>query len=221
MAKRNGAPAIACTYTEPVVWAEYVYDIAEAGRKAGLKTLMVSNGFIEEEPLSDLCEVLGAVKVDLKAYTQSFYKDQCRGDLKPVLDTLRRLRRKKMWTEIVVLIVPTLNDGEEELRSLVRFVRTDLGSDVPIHFTRFHPSYRLMNLPSTPIATLDRAVQLAKAEGLQFVYVGNVPGHPAENTFCPGCNGKVIRRMGLALLENRLKDGKCPDCGRLIPGIWA
>ena len=221
LAVKNRAPAIACTYTEPVVWSEYVYDIAVAGRAAGLKTLMVSNGFIEEEPLRDLCKVLGAVKIDLKAFTEKFYKEQCGGELKPVLQTLKRLRKAGMWTEIVVLIVPTLNDGEDELRALARFVRDELGADVPLHFTRFHPSYRLMNLPSTPIPTLERAQQIATAEGLHFAYLGNVPGHPAENTYCPGCKRMLIRRVGMATLENRLKGGRCPDCNLKIPGVWA
>ena len=220
LAVRNGAPTISCTYTEPVVWAEYVYDIAVAGKKAGLRTLIVSNGYIEEEPLADLCQVLGAVKVDLKAFTQKFYQESCKGELKPVLDTLRRLRKRGMWTEIVTLIIPTLNDGEAEIRELARFVKNDLGAEVPLHFTRFHPSYRLMNLPSTPVPTLDRAVRVAQEEGLQFVYMGNVPGHPAENTVCPGCRKIVIRRRGMAVLENRLKNGRCPDCSRAIAGIW-
>jgi len=221
LAKKNGTPAIACTYTEPVVWSEYVYDIAVAGRKVGLKTLMVSNGFIEEEPLGDLCDVLGAVKIDLKAFTEAFYRQQCRGELKPVLQTLKRLAKHGMWTEIVVLIVPTLNDGDDEIRGLARFVRDELGAEVPVHFTRFHPSYRLMNLPATPIPTLERVWQLASAEGLHFVYLGNVPGHAAENTYCPGCKRMLIRRVGMATLENRIRDGRCPDCKRLIPGVWA
>jgi len=220
-ARRHKAPAIACTYTEPVVWSEYVYDIAAESKKAGIRTVMVSNGYIEAEPLADLCKVLGAVKIDLKAYTDGFYKNQCRGELKPVLETLRRLRKHGMWTEIVVLVIPTLNDGEQEARALARFVRDDLGRDVPVHFTRFHPSYRLMNLPATPVATLERAVQAAQAEGLRFVYVGNVPGHPSENTWCPGCRTMIVRRIGLSVLENRITRGRCSYCSLEIPGIWA
>jgi len=221
IARRNNAPTIACTYTEPVVWSEYVYDIAAAGRKAGLRTLMVSNGYIEEEPLRDLCTVLGAVKIDLKAFTGKFYKETCHGEMKPVLETLKRLKKHGMWTEIVVLIVPTLNDDPGEIREMSRFVHGELGPEVPIHFTRFHPSFRLMNLPSTPVPTIDRAVETARAAGLQFVYAGNVPGHPAESTWCPGCNRRLIHRVGLAVLENRITGGRCPDCRRKIPGIWA
>jgi pyruvate formate lyase activating enzyme len=221
IAVREKAPTIACTYTEPVVWAEYVYDIAAASRLKGVRTLMVSNGYIDEEPLNDLCGVLGAVKVDLKAFTQKFYQEQCKGEIKPVLETLRRLRKKGMWTEIVVLIVPTLNDGEQEIRDLASFVKNDLGPEVPVHFTRFHPSYRLMNLPSTPVPTLERAHRVATEAGLQFVYLGNVAGHPAENTYCPACKKMVIHRIGMAVVENRMKAGRCPDCGYALPGIWS
>ncbi|MEE9218215.1 MAG: AmmeMemoRadiSam system radical SAM enzyme [Acidobacteriota bacterium] len=221
LALKHEAPTIACTYTEPVIFAEYVYDIAVAAKKAGVLALMVSNGFILEKPLLDLIEVLGAVKVDLKAYTGKFYKEVCGGELEPVLEALRRLRKKGMWTEIVVLIIPTLNDGDEEIRGLARFVRNDLGAEVPVHFNRFHPSYRIKNLPRTPVATLDRARNIAMAEGLEFVYVGNVPGHPGNNTYCPRCGEIVIRRVGMAMVKNRLVSGRCPDCNRKIPGIWS
>ncbi len=221
LAGKYGAPTIACTYTEPVVWAEYAIDVAVAGRAAGLRTLLVSNGYIEREPLDDLIAVLGAVKVDLKAFTDGFYRDQCRGERKPVLDTLRRLRKKGMWTEIVVLVIPTLNDSEAETRDLARFVRNDLGPDVPVHFTRFHPAYRLRNLPPTPVSLLERAREIATAEGLSFVYVGNVPGHPGNHTYCPGCGTLLIRRTGMAVLENRLLAGRCPGCRREIPGVWS
>jgi len=220
LAAQYSTPTISCTYTEPVVYAEYVHDIAAAARKSGIRTLIISNGYILEEPLRDLMEVLGAVKVDLKAFSEKFYKEQCGGELKPVLDTLRQLRKHGTWTEIVVLIVPTLNDGEAEIRGLARFVKNDLGPEVPVHFTRFHPQYRLQNLPATPVATLERAREIALAEGLQFVYLGNVPGHPGNNTWCPRCKEMLIRRIGMSTDENRLKQGKCPKCGQAIPGIW-
>jgi pyruvate formate lyase activating enzyme len=219
-AQRQGASLIACTYTEPVVFSEYVLDIAAAGRRRGVRTVVVSNGYIQEEPLTDVCRELAAYKVDLKAFTEPFYKEQCGGELKPVLDTLRRLRKLGIWTEIVVLLIPTLNDGVPEARGLARFVRDELGADVPVHFTRFHPTYRLANLPATPVPTLERARNAALEEGLHFVYLGNVPGHPGENTYCPRCGKAVIRRLGMAVVENRLKKGTCPDCGGPIPGVW-
>jgi pyruvate formate lyase activating enzyme len=221
LAIKHRTPTIACTYTEPVVFSEYVHDIAVAARNVKVRTVLVSNGFILEKPLDDLIEVLGAVKIDLKAFTEKFYKEVCGGELKPVLDTLRRLRGKGMWTEIVVLVVPTLNDSEAEIRRLSRFVRDDLGAEVPIHFTRFHPSYRIKNLPRTPVATLERAYDIARAEGLLFPYVGNVPGHPGNNTYCPHCGKIVIRRVGMAVMENRLASGGCPACRKKIPGVWS
>jgi pyruvate formate lyase activating enzyme len=221
LARERGSPTIACTYSEPVVWSEYVYDIGAAAKKAGLRTLLVSNGFIQPGAMTDLLGVLGAVKIDLKAYSDKFYRDQCSGRLKPVLDTLRLLAKKKTWTEIVVLIIPGLNDSEQETRALARFVKGEFGPEVPVHFTRFHPSYRLQNVPSTPVATLNRIRNTARAEGLHFAYIGNVPGHPGNHTYCPGCGKIVIRRVGMAVVNNLLKAGKCPNCGRRIPGLWS
>ncbi len=220
LAKDKGAPLVACTYTEPVVFSEYVLDIARAGRAAGVRTIVISNGYIQEEPLADLCRELAAYKVDLKGFNQAFVKQHTGGELRYVLDTLRRLRRHGTWTEIVTLVIPTLNDSEAETRALARFVRDELGPELPVHFTRFHPSFRLQNLPSTPVATLDRCRAVAMAEGLRFVYLGNVPGHPGESTYCPGCSRLLIRRLGMAVIENRMKDGACPECHRALPGIW-
>jgi len=221
LARREKCPTIACTYSEPTVWSEYVYDLAVAGKQAGLRTLSVTNGFIERAPMSDLAGVLAAVKVDLKAFTERFYREICGGRLAPVLDTLRLLRQRGVWTEIVTLLIPGLNDGEDEARRLARFVRADLGPDVPLHFTRFSPTYRLTNVPATPVATLTRARDAALAEGLRFVYVGNVSGHAGNHTYCPKCRAILIRRVDVVVVKNRLKSGRCPDCGEAIPGIWS
>lgn len=220
LARERRAPTIACTYSEPVVWSEYVQDIAGAGKKAGIRTLIISNGYINAQPLGELLDLLGAVKVDLKGFSESFYKDHCRAELQPVLETLKLLKKRQTWFEIVTLVIPGLNDSSRELSALAGFVLHELGPEVPLHFTRFHPAYRLMNIPPTPVATLERARQTALEAGLQFVYIGNVPGHPGNHTYCPGCRATLIRRTGLAVLENRLKDGKCPDCQRPIPGLW-
>ena len=150
----------------------------------------------------------------------TFYRDQLRAKLKPVLESLEIIRKADVWLEIVVLLIPTLNDSETEVRDLARWVKTNLGVDVPIHFTRFHPTYRLTNLPPTPVPTLERAWNIARAQGLNYVYLGNVPGHPGENTVCPGCGEVMIRRLGYRILENRLNGGACPDCKREIPGVW-
>ncbi len=221
VARERGAPLIACTYTEPVIFSEYVYDIAVAGRAMGVRTVMISNGYIQEEPLADLCREIAAYKVDLKGFDPVFFEQHCGGKLENVLNTLRRLRKHGVWTEIVALIIPTQNDSLDEIRKLSRFVRDDLGPEVPVHFTRFHPAYRLVNLPSTPVATLERCRGVAMGEGLKFVYLGNVPGHPGENTYCPACGEMLIRRLGMAVVRNRLRRGTCPDCGHPIPGIWS
>ena len=221
VARQNGAKLTAATYGEPVVFWEYVRDAARSANRAGIKPTVVSNGFIKPEPLREVLPLLSAVKVDLKAFTDDFYQQQVRGRLQPVLDTLRLIREAGVWLEIVVLLVPTLNDGAAEIKRLSSWVRTNLGSDVPVHFTRFHPTYRLTDLPPTPVATLERAWRIGREAGLDYVYLGNVPGHPGENTVCPGCGEIVIRRVGFQVVKNSLADGACADCGREIPGVWS
>ena len=220
MARSLGSPTIACTYSEPVVWAEYVFDIATAARKAGVRTLMVSNGFIENGAMNDLAQVLSAVKIDLKSMRERFYREQCVGKLAPVLDTLRLLHQRRVWFEIVMLLIPGRNDTQAEARDLARFVKSELSPDVPVHFTRFHPSYRMQNRPSTPVATLTRARDAAIEEGLHYVYVGNVPGHPGAHTMCPGCHKLLVKRVNMVTVENRIVAGNCPDCKTKIAGLW-
>lgn len=221
LARREGVPLVACTYTEPTVWSEYVLDIAAAGRRNGVRTIVVSNGYIQERPLAELCREIAAYKVDLKGFDPAFYRTHTGGELRHVQDTLLRLRRHGTWVEIVTLVIPTRNDSEAEVRALARFVRDEVGPETPLHFTRFHPSYKLQNLPATPVPTLERCRAAALSEGLRFVYLGNVPGHPAESTSCPGCGQVLVRRSAMAVVENRLKDGACPACRRAIPGIWS
>lgn len=215
------SPTVAHTYSEPVIFYEYMHDSAALGRKRGVGSVMISNGYIQEEPLKELCRYLTGVKIDLKAFTESFYKEQCNGELKPVLATLETLRDIGIWFELVVLVIPTLNDSPEEIRQMTRWVVEHLGPNVPIHFTRFHPTYRMTNLPRTPVSTLERCRQIALESGVHYVYAGNVPMHPGENTTCHECRQEVIRRAGYRIIANRLKDGKCPDCGTVIPGVWS
>ncbi len=220
-AKMSGSKIVAFTYSEPVVFYEYMLDTAQRSKEQGLGAVMISNGFIQEKPLIELCQHLGAVKIDLKGFTEKFYQEICTGELKPVLNTLLTLKKAGIWFEIVMLIIPTLNDGEKELRELCTWVKEHLGTEVPIHFTRFHPTYKIKNLPPTPVKTLQMAREIALDAGLHFPYVGNVPGHEGENTYCPHCKKILIRRAGFSILENHLKDGKCKDCNQSIPGIWA
>jgi pyruvate formate lyase activating enzyme len=219
--RRARAPLACATYSEPVVFWEYVRDTAAACRQWGVRTVVVSNGYIQEQPLREVLPLLAGIKIDLKSFREPFYRDVVRGELKPVLKAIETVRAASVWLELVVLLIPTLNDSDGELRDLARWVRGTLGPDVPLHLTRFHPTYRLTNLPPTPVATLERAVAIARAEGLHFVYLGNVPGHEGENTACPGCGTVLIRRVGFVVRENLLANGRCPNCARAIPGVWA
>jgi pyruvate formate lyase activating enzyme len=220
-AVRAGCPAIAYTYSEPTVFYEYMYDTAVRARRRGVRSLVVTGGHINPEPLLDLLDVVDAVKVDLKGFTEAFYAEYVRGDLKPVLETIRAVARSKVWLEIVVLVIPTLNDRPEDLRGLCRWIRDEAGDGVPVHFSRFQPMYLLKNLPPTPVSTLEAARRIGLEEGLRYVYVGNVPGHEGENTYCPGCRGPVITRMGYRIEAVRLEKGRCAKCGTPIPGLWA
>jgi pyruvate formate lyase activating enzyme len=220
LAKENRCASIAYTYSEPVIFYEYMADTAEAGRALGVKSAVVTGGYVLAEPLKRLCQQVDAVKVDLKAFSQKFYKEVVNGDLKPVLDALVTLRQQNMWTEIVYLVVPTLNDGDQEFKALARWVKTELGLDVPLHFSRFQPQYLLRNLPPTPLDTLERAKAIADAEGIHYVYIGNIPGHPAENTYCPRCRRVVVEREGFTVNRVHIRKGKCAYCQQAIAGLW-
>jgi len=212
--------SIAYTYSEPVVFSEFLMETADAGHEAGIRSVVVSNGYIQDEPLRAAYGKMDAVKIDLKAFTDSFYQKIVTGQLKPVLDTLVTLRKIGKWTEIVYLVIPTLNDSEQEFRGLASWIKANLGTDVPVHFTQFHPDYLLKNLPITPISTLEKAREIARAEGLHFVYIGNVPGHPAENTYCPKCQRILVERRGFEIRQMAIRNGACPSCGQVIPGVW-
>ena len=220
LARQYQCPAIAYTYSEPVVFCEYVLDSAEAGRAAGVKSVVITGGYIQQDPLKELCRRVDAIKVDLKAFSEKFYKEVVNGELKPVLNTLITLRKQGMWNEIVYLVIPTLNDSDAEFKDLARWVKSELGPDVPLHFSRFHPEYLLKNLPPTPQPTLERAKAICDAEGLHYVYIGNIPGHPAENTSCPNCRRVIIEREGFTIKALHLNRGKCKFCQQPIPGVW-
>jgi pyruvate formate lyase activating enzyme len=211
-------PTIAYTYSEPVVFYEYMYDMARAGHEKGIKSVMITGGYIEEEPLRDLIPVLDAIKVDLKSIRQEYYEKTINGELKPVLDRLVQMKKAGIWLEIVYLVVPTLNDSDEEFRELAVWIKSNLGTDIPVHFSRFYPQYLLRNLPPTPRETLQKAYDISRAEGLEFVYLGNITNHRAESTYCPGCGKVVIERRGYSILSYNLDDNKCRFCNRIIPG---
>jgi len=208
-AKEIHARSIAYTYVEPTIFYEYMFDIGHLTKKEGLLNVTHSNGFINPGPLKNLCKVLDAANIDLKGFTENFYRELCAGDLNPVLETLKTLKKEKVHLEITNLIIPTKNDDLSVLREMCLWIRRELGADTPIHFSRFYPLYKLKNLPPTPVSTLDKAREAALSAGLEYVYVGNIPGHAGENTFCPKCKKMIIQRTGYMVGEINLKNGKC------------
>ncbi len=220
LAVEGGCRSVASTYVEPSIFMEYMIDVGAAARERGLLNVEHSNGYVAERPLKDLCKVLDAACVDLKGFTEAYYREMTGGSLAPVLKTLTRLREAGVYIELVNLMIPGANDGDADIRAMCRFIRDELGPDTPLHFTRFYPMYKLRGLPPTPVETLDRARAAAMEEGLRFVYVGNVPGNPGENTSCPSCGALLIERRGYRTSLKEFRDGKCLKCGYVVPGIW-
>jgi len=218
--QKRSVPIIAFTYNEPTVFTEYLTDIARLAGKRDIESVLISCGFMNPQPLTDMCEVLDAIKIDLKGFSRDFYRNVCGAELEPVLRSIKTVARRGVHMELVNLVVPTLNDSDRMLRELVHWVLNEVGPDVPIHFTRFHPDYQMRNLPPTPVATLERAYAIAKDSGLNYPYVGNVPGHPGNNTHCPSCGKVVIRRTAFFVTGIYIEDGKCKFCGVPIAGVF-
>jgi pyruvate formate lyase activating enzyme len=219
-AKRTGCRLIAYTYSEPIIFYEYMLDSAREGNRLGLRSVMISNGHILSEPMKLLAKELAAVKVDLKGFTQEFYRKYVRGNLQAVKNTLVLLTKLGVHVEIVNLLIPGLNDGKEDIRSMCAWIAQALGPRVPTHFTRFHPAYKMRNLSPTPVPSLVRAREVAAQAGLQYAYVGNVPGHKYESTYCHECGKKIIDRYSYYVRALHVEDGKCGFCGAQIPGVW-
>jgi pyruvate formate lyase activating enzyme len=219
-AERAGAKSIAFTYNDPVIFAEYAMDAADACRERGIKTVAVTAGYMHDAPRREFYSRMDAANVDLKAFTDAFYVKQTGSHLQPVLDTLKYLRHEtSVWFEITTLLIPTLNDSDEELYQLSKWVAAELGPDVPLHFTAFHPDYKLNDLPGTPPSTLARARDIALGEGLRYVYTGNVHDTQGGTTFCSGCKTAMIVRDWHRILLYRVSpDGRCLDCGTALPG---
>jgi pyruvate formate lyase activating enzyme len=219
-AKGQACPLIAHTYNEPVVFYEYVRACAALGKEQGVPNVMVSNGFIQKKPLQELCRLLGAVKIDLKAFTEDFYREQCGGALQPVLDTLLTLRGEKIWFEVVVLLIPGLNDSRQEIERMCAWINRELGPDVPLHFSRFTPAYMLKNIPPTPPETLRMAHAIARNAGSKFCYIGNLLSD-AGNTYCPSCGKLLIQRMMYSIEKPGLDKNRCKYCQTVIPGVFS
>lgn len=219
-AQSQKVPVIAFTYNEPTVFTEYLTDIARAAKKKNVRSVIISCGFMNEEPLHEMCDVLDAIKIDLKGFSEDFYHKVCSAELKPVLHSIKQVAKSKKHLEIVNLVVPTLNDSDKMLNELADWVISEVGPDVPIHFTRFHPDYKMLNLPPTPISTLERARHIAMSKGIHYAFVGNVPGHEGNHTYCPKCKKIIVKRSGMFTSEIHLKNGKCEYCGYTIAGVW-
>lgn len=217
---RYKCKSIAYTYSEPITFYEYVFDTGNIAREAGIKNVLVSNGFIKTEPLVNLCKVIDAANIDLKSIDDSIYLKLNAGKLEPILSSLKTLKDEGVWLEITNLIVPSWTDDLEMIKKMCGWLTENGFEDTPLHFSRFHPQYKLQRLPATPIKTLENAYKIALAEGLKFVYIGNVPGSQATDTSCPQCHTKLIDRSGYNIAEIQLIDGRCPNCNEKIPGRW-
>jgi pyruvate formate lyase activating enzyme len=220
LAQEDQCATIAATYVEPTIFFEYMYDVSIEAQKKGILSVYHSNGYINPQPLANLCNYLTAACIDLKGFSEDFYEEMTEGSLQPVLNTIKTLHSKGIHVELVNLMIPTKNDDMEVVRQMCLWIKRELGPDVPIHFSRFKPDYKLRNLPPTPVETLEQARAVAVSLGLEYVYIGNVPGHPGENTSCPHCKKQLIGRLGYTILANYVVKGRCKFCGKRIPGIW-
>jgi len=217
LTKEYNCSGIAHTYTEPTIWTEYAIDVGRLARTENLYNVYVTNGFISPYALQELGPWLDAANVDVKAFSEDFYRRICGARLQPVLEACEWMHGRGIHLEVTYLVIPKENDRPEEIREFCRWVSERLSPEVPVHFSRFYPHYRMLEKPPTPVETLERAYKIAREEGLSYVYLGNVPGHMYDNTYCPGCGEMLISRYGYTILEFNIKDGRCPECGRKIP----
>jgi len=214
IALKNKLPSISYTYTEPTIFLEYALDTMKLAKKEGLKNNWVSNGFLSPESAKLVIPYLDAINIDLKSFSDEFYRENCGGRLQPVLDTAKLMKKSRIWVEITTLSIPTLSDSKEMFIDIAKFIKEELGSETPWHITQFSGaiSWQLHHLPDTPVETLEKGYKIGKEIGLKYVYTGNVPGHRAENTYCPKCGELAISRVNY-MIHRHDKNGKCPKCG--------
>lgn len=217
-AYETGCSSISYTYTEPTIFFEYAKDVGVLAKEKGLKNVFVTNGYMTTECLDELKGVLDAANVDVKAFSESFYKKVCGAKLAPVLKAIEHMRSLGIWVEITTLIIPTLNDSVDELRQIAKWIcQTD--KSMPWHISAFHPAYKLKEIPPTPVSTIERAREIGLEEGLRYVYTGNVPGLKGESTYCYNCKELLIERRGFTVLRNLVVESKCPYCDATIDGV--
>jgi len=217
MAKENNLPSISYTYTEPTIFLEYALDTMKLAKKEGIKNNWVTNGFLSKEALKTISPCLDAANVDLKSWSDEFYKKYCNGRLQPILDTLVGFKKRKIWVEVTTLIIPTLNDNEKWFKEIANFIKKELGAETPWHVTQFSGfiSWKMRHLPDTPIETIEKAYKIGKKAGLKYVYTGNMPGLPSEDTFCPKCQALAIDRTSY-IIHRYDKNGKCLKCNERL-----
>ncbi len=220
-ARRANAALVSFTYNEPTTFYEFMLETAGLARAAGLRINVNTNGLMREEPTRNLMRAGDSATVDLKAFDEEFYRDTCDGSLSPVLDSIKVLKDMGVWVEIVNLVIPGLNDESNTIRSMCRWIVDHVGADVPLHVNRFVPSYRLTDVPATPVATLERAHGIAVQEGLHHVYIGNVPGHEHNSTYCHVCGTTLIHRVHYSTRVVGMRDGACRECATPVPGVWS
>lgn len=220
LTRQGNCSSLAFTYTDPVIYYEYTYDTAKLARAAGIRNVLVTAGYINPEPWKRLLQYVDAANIDLKGITDEFYISVCSGTLKPVQDALVLAKAAGVLVEVTNLIIPTLNDRPGQIRQLVKWVRANMGAETPLHFSRFFPRYKMRHLPPTSAKTLDTAREIALEEGLNYVYIGNIQSKEGQNTYCPDCRGLLIERIQYVIVQNRIKDGCCPQCGKEIYGVW-
>ena len=218
-AERSGCRSISYTYVEPTIFYEFARDCAVLAHERGIRNVFVSNGYMTPEVTRDLAPLLDGINIDIKAFSDDFYKKVCTARLQPVLDSVSLMHELGVWVEVTTLIIPGLNDSDEELHGIARFIRS-VDPAMPWHVTAFHPTYRMTDREPTPPETLQRARNIGLGEGLRYVYEGNIPGMGGENTFCPSCGARVIGRFGFSIREVRMRDGRCAKCGEPVSGVW-
>jgi pyruvate formate lyase activating enzyme len=218
-AEQAGCGSISYTYVEPTIFYEFAYDCAQLARKRGLKNVFVSNGYMGHEVTRALAPVLDGINIDIKAFSEKFYKEVCKARLAPVLENVRLMHELGVWVEVTTLIIPGWNDSPAELREIARFIK-GVDAGIPWHVTAFHPTYKMLDRQPTSPRILQQAREIGLEEGLRFVYSGNIPGAGGENTLCPACQAVIIERLGFRIAENHLTAGRCASCGETLEGIW-
>ncbi|MGC1121845.1 MAG: AmmeMemoRadiSam system radical SAM enzyme [Candidatus Methanofastidiosia archaeon] len=220
-AEQSGCQCIGYTYSEPTAWYEYMYDTAQIATQRRIRNIWVTNGYMNELPLRDLCQYLDAANVDVKSFDEEIYHELNSGMLQPVLNTLKVLKEEGVWFEMTNLVIPTWTDDLDMIREMCQWLYENVGPDYPLHFSRFHPDYKLQHLPPTPVEVLRKARTIAAEEGLHYVYIGNVPGIEEQNTVCPSCQKVVVERKGFFIAQMHVHQGVCEFCGETVAGVWS